>query len=48
MLFALWAEFPTVWKFGEKNVNLQCRFVRFLFKGLRKKSDKMTMKSKIM
>jgi len=48
MLFAQWAGFSSVWKFGEENVNLQCRFVRFLFTGLRKKSNIMTMKSKIM
>ena len=33
---------------SKKIVTLQCRFVRFLFTRLRKKSDKMTMKSEIM
>ena len=32
----------------KKIVTLQCRFVRYLFNGIRKKSDKMTMKSEIM
>ena len=40
-----WSQFTKIQK---KIVSLQCRFVRYLFNGLRKKSDKMTMKSEIM
>jgi len=50
--FVLWVRILLLKKkillFGKKNVILLCRFVRYLFNRLRKKSDKMTMKSEIM